>query len=215
MPISGIIRLATFLVERSDKGSEDTAALLTHLADLSAEIVSKWELNFREIKKLRFNNDRIRKERKNADFLDQLSYRGTSFNELAHMSRENFAPAMEISEILKRFPDGFRIPSDRSAKRTPRKQISKDNKVAKGRDGQKEGAFDEIRRSVSSLLSTRNKLKKRFDELFDDLNVEHGSALSERIAEMDIAEIEKNIQRLYTQSSKIKAISKSYRAQIR
>lgn len=216
MPLGSIIRLSTYLVDRNDKANEDVAAVLDHLAQLSEDIAEKWSQNLANMEKLKFEGSRIRDGRRNEDFLEQLDERGLSVGELASFRRANDAYAYDASELIRAIPEDvakrFNRVAERFTEPTERRGGRKNSKAAKKRNS---NAFEDTKRAVASLLRSRSELRKKLDELFDDVDKTHGSEFSGMIDDLDIPELERKVANMLKQAAKAKALARYYRSQIR
>lgn len=210
MPLSGISRLATFLVDRNDKANEDVAVLLDQLADLSDRIADKWVVNLNNVERLHFEGERIKDGRSNQDVFEQLFSRGVSVRDFANARRSNNADVFEASELLRSMPDDVFQKFQRVAER-----FSVDGDGSTKKKGQNGNAYVEAKKSIESLLRTRSQLRRIFDEVFDDLERQSGPEILEKLEGIDFYELEKKVERIQKQSAKVKAISRYYRTRIR
>ena len=74
---------------------------------------------------------------------------------------------------------------------------------------------DELRKSARSIVRRREEFRKEFNALFDELSDLSSPDIIAKFADADISSLRKQHERMQRQSSKVKALSKRYRATIR
>ena len=198
MPLNGLIRLVTHLADRSDKADEDIAELLEHMSELSAHICRVWQVNIDGLEVLGLEAKNYQSRRENQSLDDFLSSRGVSVTQIAQARRANTAEAYDLREIEKNFPK----PNDRKS-------------VTSAQYADSMLKVDELRKSARSIVRRREEFRKEFNALFDELSDLSSPDIIAKFADADISSLRKQHERMQRQSSKVKALSKRYRATIR